>query len=692
MLAVIDSAAGPTPPARTPGALQVEDLARRASYLWERVAASPSDQNRWAEPAVQRRLQVWRQRLAAAPLDPRRALRRRLAWDGLDERRAALLLSESCPSPWAQLPGWVQTIVELSAAWRLSDGVDAADGTAAAAAESASGALAQVPFADLLLPLVALARARLLRNLSAAASAATASPLSAPAQLQLESALLQRLVEVAAPTLDHEFEARLGAGERLLRRFGPLDTAAGKQRYRAFVDGIRADGGAALLQRFPVLARLLATVIDQWVLTAAELVERLRRDQSLLERQFAAAGAVPGQVVALRAACADAHRGGRSTVLLRFESGLRLVYKPRSLSLDVAYNGLLDWCNARCGLLPMQTTRVLDRGDYGWCAFVAHQPCAGPAAVARFYRRTGQLLALMHLLRGTDAHLENLIADGEHPVLIDTETLCHPDLRPGDMLASPTGAETSVLRTGLLPDFDAGDNHGWAGDTSGLSWADDPDAAESCELWAAVNTDAMTLRPATLRRGSAHAPRCDGHSARPQDFEPELQAGFSAMYRFLAGQRDSLRASDGPLAGWRGQAVRYVFRDTEVYAATLAHALRPAALGNGADFSIELERLGCVFLRSATAPAAWPLLAIEQIACGQLDIPLLLARTDADALHDGAGRVVPDVLDGSAWDALLLQIGALSEPALAQQAAVISASFAASRSRWGASARAEVRR
>ena len=45
-----------------------------------------------------------------------------------------------------------------------------------------------------------------------------------------------------------------------------------------------------------------------------------------------------------------------------------------------------------------------------------------------FYRRQGVLLALLYLLGMTDIHHENLIACADQPVLVDVETLLHPDL------------------------------------------------------------------------------------------------------------------------------------------------------------------------------------------------------------------------------------------------------------------------
>src|SRR5690606_33615502 len=109
----------------------------------------------------------------------------------------------------------------------------------------------------------------------------------------------------------------------------------------------------------------------------------------------------------------DPHSGGRTVHLLEFASGLRLVYKPRSLGVDRAFLEFLDWLALRGAPVPPPSSptfvaRVLDRGSHGWAEFVEHRECSDRAAVRRYYRNSGSLLALVHALGGTDFHYENI--------------------------------------------------------------------------------------------------------------------------------------------------------------------------------------------------------------------------------------------------------------------------------------------
>ena len=118
-------------------------------------------------------------------------------------------------------------------------------------------------------------------------------------------------------------------------------------------------------------------------------------------------------------------------IFLTFESGLKLVYKPKDLGVEVVFNRFLDWCNQHTQSFRFQGGSGIRRGTatVGWnmlnICLVRMKPLR-----QRFYQRSGILLCVIYALRGTDCHYENLIANGEHLVLIDMETLLHHEAKP----------------------------------------------------------------------------------------------------------------------------------------------------------------------------------------------------------------------------------------------------------------------
>ncbi len=133
----------------------------------------------------------------------------------------------------------------------------------------------------------------------------------------------------------------------------------------------------------------------------------------------------PLRLVELSGGASDPHRGGRGVWKLTFAGAngaapSRLVYKPRSLAVDVRFQALLAFCNEasqrgalhlaglRHATVPEQGSphlreiRLLDGGDHGWVELVERRDCDGASAAARFYVRQGAYLALLHVIDGVD--------------------------------------------------------------------------------------------------------------------------------------------------------------------------------------------------------------------------------------------------------------------------------------------------
>src|SRR5699024_1290169 len=102
-------------------------------------------------------------------------------------------------------------------------------------------------------------------------------------------------------------------------------------------------------------------------------------------------------------------------------------YKPRSLQIDLAYIGLIDWINAQGLEHELHAAETLARGDHGWVRYLEPLGAVDQEGAARYAWRTGALVAVLYALHATDFHFENIIAWGDTPVLVDLETLLHSD-------------------------------------------------------------------------------------------------------------------------------------------------------------------------------------------------------------------------------------------------------------------------
>jgi lantibiotic modifying enzyme len=212
----------------------------------------------------------------------------------------------------------------------------------------------------------------------------------------------------------------------------------------------------ALCTGHPVLARLLGETTRLAVAAHLELLTRFVSDRAMVVDRLL--GAVdPGAVKRVEARRGDPHRGGRSVSIVEFADGRRVVYRPRDVTSHVRFTDLLDRLAEALPDTGLSMPAVVAGDGYGWLEHIDKRAPADRRGAERYAHRLGVLLALLHVMRATDMHHENIIADGDLPVPVDVEMICHPTL--------PTAAEgdpasralkSSVYRTGLLPQFVVG--------------------------------------------------------------------------------------------------------------------------------------------------------------------------------------------------------------------------------------------
>ncbi|MBO3458567.1 type 2 lanthipeptide synthetase LanM family protein [Aetokthonos hydrillicola Thurmond2011] len=546
-----------------------------------------------------------------------------------------------------------------------------------------------LPFQDVILPLVVFARFKLLAHLGTNGLSPEELPLklmSESAYLKLERSLFQRLLQFTGKTLDYEFSHSKPIGQILLNLVIQKPQSS-QVKYNAFVEKILDDGLLAFFLKYPVLGRLVSTIIDFWVEATAEFLERLNADLPLTQETFQAENINLGKVIEISTSLSDAHNRGRSVIALTFESGLKLIYKPRNLGVEVAFNQLLAWCNQQLSQegtfennLLLKFFKVLNRGTHGWAEYIDQQPCKDEAAARRFYMRAGMLLCLLYVLGATDCHNENVIANGEHLVLVDLETILQheaklvEDVEKTAILEATNQLTNSVLRTGFLPMWEFGADDSIACDFSALGSVEAQPVLMPMPVWKFVNTDDMYLGYETINRPlAANVSILNGIALSPNDYLPQLHAGFERMYRFLMKYRDNLLSTDSPLRAFHSVQLRFIVRATKVYAKILGRTLQPKFFKNGIDWSIQLDFLSRAFL-TKEKPHDWLILAEELKQLSQGDIPYFQATATRDTLVLDSGEL-DNYFQESCCEQVQRRLENLSEADYIQQAEMIQLAF-----------------
>ncbi len=649
---------------------RVRRIADRSLSLWERLALhqDTTEPLTAASEESDARVARWQRVVAGADQD---LFLRRLTIDGLTELRVRGVLAHGdAPAP---SPPWLDVLVDLL------------DSTAEYR-QHPPGIICRNlerprPFEDALHPIVFGARRRLHRALGSPQSLWNELPrgcLSDEAYRSLEIGLLDRLAQTCALSLLAEFSSFRPAGHSLLNTLVGATGRGRHHHYDAFITQLLSADLLPFFESYPVLGRLTSTLVEGWVEHCVEFQSALRDDAPAIATAFdLTPGASPGGVVGLRVGLSDPHQRGRSVMRVTFANGLVLAYKPRPVEIDRAFAELVDWCNQQGLSVALDAAATLTCGDHGWVRWIDPRPCADAAKASRFYRRAGMLLALLHVVLGTDCHYENVVAAGEHPVLIDLETVMVPER---DRPVSDQAFWDSVVRVGMLPHWEA-PQATTPCDISALGGIGPQETPAPVARWKDVNTDDVDVyyEPVALP-SQANAAMLDGTALSPADYLGELVDGFREIYRLIVRHRPALLAEGGPLAAFSRQSIRYVFRRTEHYGHMLRHVLTPEYLRNGCDRSIELERVWRGYLNDSDADS-WPVIRAERDVLERGDFPRFDAIAAGTSLCCDGEVVVPRFFERSGYDQVAAQLESMSEAGLELQVRLIEASVHAWRAR-----------
>lgn len=391
-----------------------------------------------------------------------------------------------------------------------------------------------------------------------------------------------------------------------------------------------------LASMYPCLGRLWHTIVRQWVDETAEFIARLRVDAPLLEERFGIADPV-ASLETMRCGLSDRHHGGRSVLWLEFSGARSLIYKPRSLRLDVELQKLLEWWS---GLRPEDCPprhAILDCGTHGWVEAVPRCPVLSDEEMGRYARKAGALGFLSWLLRGADLHSENVLATVEGPIAVDVECFFQP-LVAGTRVGSDDDFVAQIEdwdETGLLPNPVV--RARGRPDSSGFLGGD---------------SDAI------LEGGGV--PR--NKPLRGNYLLPELASfleGFTGAWEFFAAHREWVRDWCMSIGAVRA---RYLLRPTTNYGFVLQRVLESPALVSAIRQAFVLDRLVPALFRAGPTHVFASALASERRQLNEWDVPVFSVGVDHhDLVSEVEGVVSRGCFSKSGLELVLTRLDGLSQ-------------------------------
>jgi len=365
-----------------------------------------------------------------------------------------------------------------------------------------------------------------------------------------------------------------------------------EERYNHFVFIKFGDKNKILnfLSEYPSLARILSELVKNVTKNFILMLEKLIIDKKEIESVF---NFKIEQVLEIQS-MGDFHKKGQTVLKIEFNNGQSLIYKPRSLSIDVHLQKLLEWFNDKGLSKRIRTFNILDKGDYGWAEFITYKECENKEDIEDFYIRQGHYLAIFYMLNGTDFHYENIIASGSDPIFVDIESIFHTYVNSPNIYKTSSYNHAidiiaeSVIRTSLLPVI--ADNSIFDFDVSGLGGG----GSDKVYRYQIINnkTDEMKMVKEELSLPDGlNLPKFDNKIYGPENYISNIEDGFSIAYKIILSNREELLSKKGPLSIFKNDTVRVILRNTAVYSLLLEASYHPKYLKSGLERSRLFELL-----------------------------------------------------------------------------------------------------
>lgn len=334
----------------------------------------------------------------------------------------------------------------------------------------------------------------------------------------------------------------------------------------------------------------------------------------------------------------DPHNGGQSAALFSC-GGKKYVYKPRSGAVDFAW---ADFLETLAPMLEVPLPRAVHpvspmHADYTIVPFIEGAEARSEAQARLYYTRCGALLALCMVLGASDLHAENLIADGDSPLLVDMETLMTgitPDRAPRGITLYD-----SLIFSHLLP-----------------NWM----------LQNGENVDVGALTGAGKNQLKLHGKACPAYA-----YAEEICDGFRRTYAGLLKHREAVMKA---LEGFAKAPFRKLLRPTAAYGRLCDQI---AQLDSEEEKRASAQRLRRGYLRGSEEWAQKMQRVCESEIAAVLrgDIPYFFSFADERCLRDVHGIVADDYYAHSPLEAARLRLEALRPEDGAAQERIIRLSL-----------------
>lgn len=417
-----------------------------------------------------------------------------------------------------------------------------------------------------------------------------------------------------------------------------------------------------LFEEYPVAARV-ATVRTMYLKkNFCKILQNVENDhqeiKKFLEVDFL-------NLTAIKLSTGDSHQQGNAVSILEFENK-KLVYKPKKLKICKSFEKFIDWYTSSSELLPIKIPKGIYKEEYTYNEYIMPKFCESEKEVENFYIRYGYLIALCYLLNLNDLHLENIIAHGEYPVIIDIETAFQisPEMETQtiyvDLLRSLE--IDSVANSFLLPkQISVGtDNH------IELSALNGREVKLSQKILAPteVNTDKFHYEkvPSYFAGGDNIPKLSENDEVEVKKYNLRILEGFDDFINFIMKNKDECLEM---LKVFSGQMIRSLTKGTERYASMIRYANHP-------NYNREMKYRERLMMNIWAYPYLDKRIIKSEVNDLLFnDIPIFYSYTDSRDLIDSRGNVYKNYHKLSGLELSMCRVKSLTEKEFGRQRMIL---------------------
>lgn len=437
-----------------------------------------------------------------------------------------------------------------------------------------------------------------------------------------------------------------------------------QERFQEFLKGTFCSKQTFYMfyEEYPVAARVATVRTKYLIKNYTDILEHLDKDYKVI-RKFLNKESL--ELTDIKLSSGDSHAQGNSVSILNFDEK-KLVYKPKDLRVCKAFEKFIDWYTSFSGLLDLKIPKGIYKDSYCYNEFIEAEYCINEEQVEKFYTRYGYLIAICYLLNINDLHLENVVACGEYPVIIDLETLFQgmAELKDESIYFELINylEITSVANSLLLPkQVNIG-----LDDTVDLSALNgrETETNQKILMPKMINTDEFHYEKVkSMFVGGNNIPKFNKtDEVDVSKYNMLIFEGFNDFISFIMKNKlECIKMLDV----FKGMKIRCLTKSTEKYASMIRFASHP-------NYNREMKYRERLLMNVWAYPYRDKRIVKSEVRDMVFnDIPIFFTYVDSKDLVDSQGEVYTNFHNESGYELAVNKISRLSEEELSRQQSIL---------------------